>query len=155
MKVWGFACLYLLNYLRYESSRNILHQCQNCSKTSLKYEKKDVVKIISSAFLLEFLTLYTTQLYRIPLIDVAWVFHWFCAWVFVLCLALKGESSLIFEIFVPDIWVEYMLQFWENEFQENLSKIINQNGSVLMLLILELNGRSTSFTKMKIKTCLH
>ena len=72
------------------------------------------------------------------MIDVAWVFHWFCAWVFVLCLALKGESSLIFEIFIPDILVEYMLQFWENEFHENLSKIIKQNGSVLILVILEL-----------------
>ena len=96
------------------------------------------MKIISSAFLLEFLTLHTTPLYRIPLIDLAWVFHWFCAWVFVLCLTVKGESSLIFQNIPTRYFGGYMLQFREKEFHKNLSKIIMQNGSVLILVILEL-----------------
>ena len=59
--------------------------------------KKHVINIICSACVFEFLdTFHTMQLYRIPLIDIAWVFHWFCARVFVLCLAIKRESSLIF-----------------------------------------------------------
>ena len=52
----------------------------------------------SSAYLLDFLeTSHATQLYRNPLIDLEWVFHCFGARVFVLCLAIKGESSLIRE----------------------------------------------------------
>ena len=30
------------------------------------------------------------------MIDLAWIFHWFCARVFVMCSAIKRESSLIF-----------------------------------------------------------
>ena len=97
------------------------------------------------------------------MIDLAWIFHWFCARVFVMCSAIKRESSLISEIFVPDIVVEYMLQFRENEFHENLSKIINflvgkftlQNWSVLILVILELRMDNLLHLSKEKKTRLH
>ena len=64
---------------------------------SLSNMKKNVINIISSACLLEFLeTFHAMQLYRIHLIELAWVFYCFRVRVFVLCLATKRESSLIF-----------------------------------------------------------
>ena len=69
------------------------------TETALKSHsnmKKYLINIISSAWHLEFLeTFHATQVYRMSLIDLAWVFHCFCARVFVLCLAIKRESSLI------------------------------------------------------------
>ena len=44
-------------------------------------------------------------MYWIPLIDLAWVFHWFCARVFVLCLAIKRERNLI----LRNIWYQIYL----------------------------------------------
>ena len=110
--------------------------------------KKTCYEFISSACLLEFLeTLHTTQLFSIPLIDLAWVFHWFCARVFVLCLAIKRESSLI----LRNIRTRYFRGIYVTVsgkciLHKNLSKIINflvwksteLNWSVLILFILEL-----------------
>ena len=110
--------------------------------------KKTCYKFISSACLLEFReTLHTTQLYRIPLIDLAWVFHWFSAKVFVLYLAIKRESSLI----LRNICTRYFGGIYVTVsgrciLDKNLSKIINflvwksahLNWGVLILFILEL-----------------
>ena len=104
-------------------------------------------------------TLHTIQLYRIPLTDLAWVFHWFCATFFVLCLAIKRESSLI----LRDILGEYVTVSGKCILHENLSKIINflvwkstqLNWGVLILFILELWMEDVLHLSKWKKTCLH
>ena len=128
--------------------------------------KKTCYEFISSACLLEFLeTLHTTQLFSIPLIDLAWVFHWFRARVFVLCLAMKRESSLI----LRNIRTRYFRGIYVTVsgkciLHKNLSKIINflvwksteLNWSVLILFILELWMEDVlHLSKWKKKACLH
>ena len=82
------------------------------------------------------------------MIDLAWVFHWLCARVFVLCLAIKREGTLSFsEIFVPDILGEYALQFPENEFSTKICQrsnflICKSTGAKLELNIRAMKGRS-------------
>ena len=91
----GYVCLYLLNYFRFNRPK-IFYISTETALKSHSNMKKTCYKLISSACLLEFLEIrHTTQLYSIPLIDLAWVFRWFCARVFVLCSAIKRESSLI------------------------------------------------------------
>ena len=96
-------------------------------KSHSNIKKKHFINIISSACLLEFLeTLHATQLYRIPLIDLAWVFHWFCARDFVLCVAIKRESSLILRnIRTRYFGGIYVTVSGKCIFHVNLSKIIN------------------------------
>ena len=121
------------------------------TETALKSHsdmKKTCYKFISSACLLEFReTLHTRQLYRIPLIDLAWVFHWFCEKVFVLYLAIKRESILVLRnICTRYIGGIYVTVSGRCILDKNLSKIINflvwksthLNWSVLILFILEL-----------------
>ena len=95
------------------------------------------------------------------MIDLAWVFHWFCARVFVLCLPIKREGTLsISEIFVPDILGEYALQFPENEFSMKICQrsnflICKSAGAKLECADIDyiraMKGRSTSSIKMKKK----
>ena len=131
-----------MNHLKifYISAKTALKSLSNMKKTWYKF--------ISSVCLLEFLeTLHTTQLCGIPLIDLAWVFYWFYARVFVLCLAIKRECSLI----LRNIRTRYFEGIYVTVSEkcilhENLSKIINflvwkstqLNWSVLILFILEL-----------------
>ena len=99
------------------------------------------------------------------MIDLAWVFHWFCARVFVLCLAIKREGTLSFsEIFVPDILGEYALQFPENEFSMKICQrsnflICKSAGAKLECADIDyiraMKGRSTSSIKMKKKKSVY
>ena len=145
-----------MNHLKifYISTETALKSHSNMEKTCYKF--------IFSAYLLEFLeTLHTTQLYRIPLIDLAWVFHWFCARDFVLCVAIKRESSLILRnIRTRYFGGIYVTVSGKCIFHVNLSKIINflvwkstqLNWSVL---ILELWMEDVLHLSKWKKTCSH
>ena len=110
-----------MNYLEifYISTETALKSHSNMKKRSYKF--------ISSACLLEFPeTLHAIQLYRIPLTDLAWVFHWFRARVFVLCLAIKRESSLILQnICTRYFWGIYVTVSGKSILPEKLAKIVN------------------------------
>ena len=128
-------------------------------KSHSNIKKKHFINIISSACLLEFLeTLHATQLYRIPLIDLAWVFHWFYARVFVLSLAIKRESSLILQ----NICTKYYGELYDTDsgkcIPQKFVKDHKFSGLEIYLAKLEcadigyieaMNERSTSSIKMK------
>ena len=138
------------------------------TETALKSHsnmKKPCYKFISSACLLEFLeTLHTTQVCRIPLINLTWVFHWFCTRVFVLCLAIKRESRVILRnIRTRYFGGIYVTVSGKCIFRVNLSKIINflvqkstqLNWSVVILFIFELWMEDVLHLSKLKKNCLH
>ena len=138
------------------------------TETALKSHsnmKKPCYKFISSACLLEFLeTLHTTQVCRIPLINLTWVFHWFCTRVFVLCLAIKRESRVILRnIRTRYFWGIYVTVSGKCIFRVNLSMIINflvqkstqLNWSVVILFIFELWMEDVLHLSKLKKNCLH
>ena len=142
-----------MNHLKifYISTETALKSHSNMEKTCYKF--------IFSAYLLEFLeTLHTTQLYRIPLIDLAWVFHWFCASVFVLCLAIKRESSLILQNICTKYFGEIYCTVSGKCIPQKFVKDHKFSGLEIYLAKLEcadigyiraMNERSTSSIKMK------
>ena len=128
-------------------------------KSHSNIKKKHFINIISSACLLEFLeTLHATQLYRIPLIDLAWVFHWFYARVFVLSLAIKRESSLILQNICTKYFGEIYCTVSGKCIPRKFVKDHKFSGLEIYLAKLEcadigyiraMNERSTSSIKMK------
>ena len=107
--------------------------------------KKHVIYIISSACLLEFLeTFHTTQLYKIPLINLAWALQWFCAQAFrnIRTRYFRGISATVSGKWIPRKFVK------DHKFS-GLEIYLAKLGCTDIGYIRAMNGWSTSSTKMK------